>query len=88
MSPACKVREMKILIFSVSVVLTVIAALSTTVSTAEIAGIRRQDYAEALWKCIMFFDGQRSGKLPSSQRMTWRKDSALDDGKYLGVPFL
>ncbi|RVW99489.1 Endoglucanase 8 [Vitis vinifera] len=25
-------------------------------------------------------DGQRSGRLPPSQRMTWRKDSALNDG--------
>ncbi|KAK0595378.1 hypothetical protein LWI29_006037 [Acer saccharum] len=38
------------------------------------------DYGDALSKCILFFEGQRSGKLPSSQRMTWRKDSALHDG--------
>ncbi|KAI5055604.1 hypothetical protein GOP47_0029125 [Adiantum capillus-veneris] len=28
----------------------------------------------------MFFEGQRSGKLPPNQRMTWRRDSALQDG--------
>ena len=38
-----------------------------------------QDYGDALTKSILFFEGQRSGKLPP-QRMTWRKDSALDDG--------
>ncbi|XP_061340656.1 endoglucanase 8-like [Gastrolobium bilobum] len=38
------------------------------------------NYAEALTKSILFFEGQRSGKLPPSQRMTWRKDSALRDG--------
>nr|KYP68756.1 Endoglucanase 4 [Cajanus cajan] len=38
------------------------------------------NYAEALGKSILFFEGQRSGKLPPSQRMTWRKDSALSDG--------
>lgn len=39
------------------------------------------DYKEALNKAIMFFEGQRSGKLPSSQRVNWRGDSALSDGK-------
>jgi endoglucanase len=43
------------------------------------------DYGDALSKCILFFEGQRSGKLPSSQRMTWRKDSALRDGSDIGV---
>ncbi|WOL10081.1 endoglucanase 8-like [Canna indica] len=45
----------------------------------------RGDYAEALSKSIMFFEGQRSGKLPSSQRIRWRKDSALNDGRDVGV---
>ncbi|KAM7257541.1 hypothetical protein ACFE04_013282 [Oxalis oulophora] len=39
------------------------------------------DYAEACSKSILFFEGQRSGKLPPSQRVTWRGDSALSDGK-------
>ncbi|XP_031393826.1 endoglucanase 8-like [Punica granatum] len=43
------------------------------------------DYAEALSKSILFFEGQRSGKLPPTQRMTWRKDSALHDGSDIGV---
>ncbi|XP_041007671.1 endoglucanase 8-like [Juglans microcarpa x Juglans regia] len=43
------------------------------------------DYADALSKCILFFEGQRSGKLPSTQRMTWRKDSALRDGSDIGM---
>ncbi|KAJ4956260.1 hypothetical protein NE237_013043 [Protea cynaroides] len=43
------------------------------------------DYADALSKSILFFEGQRSGKLPSTQRMTWRKDSALHDGHQMGV---
>ncbi|KAK6145365.1 hypothetical protein DH2020_022185 [Rehmannia glutinosa] len=38
------------------------------------------DYGDALSKSILFFEGQRSGKLPSTQRLTWRKDSALGDG--------
>lgn len=39
-----------------------------------------QDYSAALEKSILFFEGQRSGKLPSSQRLTWRGDSGLSDG--------
>ena len=43
------------------------------------------DYADALSKSILFFEGQRSGKLPSTQRITWRKDSGLQDGSDIGV---
>lgn len=39
------------------------------------------DYGDALNKSILFFEGQRSGKLPVSQRVTWRADSALSDGQ-------
>ncbi|GMN31908.1 hypothetical protein TIFTF001_003443 [Ficus carica] len=43
------------------------------------------NYKDALEKSILFFEGQRSGKLPASQRITWRGDSALSDGKPEGV---
>lgn len=43
------------------------------------------DYGDAIGKAILFFEGQRSGKLPSSQRMNWRGDSALSDGKLENV---
>ncbi|KAL4383380.1 hypothetical protein GQ457_15G009120 [Hibiscus cannabinus] len=39
------------------------------------------DYKDALAKAILFFEGQRSGKLPASQRVKWRGDSALNDGQ-------
>ncbi|XP_049377949.1 endoglucanase 18-like [Solanum stenotomum] len=39
-----------------------------------------QDYKDSLGKAILFFEGQRSGKLPVSQRVKWRGDSALIDG--------
>ena len=28
---------------------------------------------------LLFYEAQRSGKLPPNQRVKWRKDSALDD---------
>ncbi|XP_057788483.1 endoglucanase 24-like [Salvia miltiorrhiza] len=38
------------------------------------------DYADALSKSILFFEGQRSGYLPPDQRLTWRDHSGLGDG--------
>ena len=38
------------------------------------------NYTDALYKSIMFYEGQRSGKIPVDQRMSWRRDSALFDG--------
>ncbi|KAL7123577.1 hypothetical protein ACP275_01G113700 [Erythranthe tilingii] len=42
-----------------------------------------QDYTNALEKSIIFFEGQRSGRLPHNQsqsRLPWRGDSGLSDG--------
>ncbi|XP_021285820.1 endoglucanase 8-like [Herrania umbratica] len=50
-----------------------------------VARVASHDYGDALTKSILFFEGQRSGKLPPTQRMTWRKDSALRDGFEIGV---
>ncbi|KAK8567530.1 hypothetical protein V6N12_006112 [Hibiscus sabdariffa] len=43
------------------------------------------DYHDALRKSILFFEGQRSGRLPPDQRVRWRRDSALRDGSTAGV---
>ncbi|GAB2226678.1 hypothetical protein Droror1_Dr00022497 [Drosera rotundifolia] len=43
------------------------------------------DYSDALRKSILFFEGQRSGKLPPNQHLRWRRDSALTDGHSAGV---
>lgn len=43
------------------------------------------NYRDALTKSILFFEGQRSGKLPRSQRVTWRRDSGLSDGSAANV---
>lgn len=45
------------------------------------------DYASALEKSLLYFEAQRSGKLPSDQRVSWRGDSALNDGQEQGVSF-
>ncbi|KAJ6688618.1 ENDOGLUCANASE [Salix koriyanagi] len=64
---------MGVLVFGAVIVM----AMVTTVAS--------HDYGDALTKSILFFEGQRSGKLPSTQRMTWRKDSGLRDGFQIGV---
>ena len=34
---------------------------------------------------ILFYETQRSGKLPADNRIPWRGDSALEDGSDVGV---
>ncbi|WP_182899293.1 glycoside hydrolase family 9 protein [Microbispora sp. H10830] len=43
------------------------------------------NYGEALQKSLFFYEAQQSGKLPSTNRVTWRGDSALNDGKDAGL---
>ncbi|MGW5717305.1 glycoside hydrolase family 9 protein [Amycolatopsis sp. NPDC003865] len=43
------------------------------------------NYGEALQKAVWFYDAQRSGVLPSGNRVSWRGPSALDDGKDAGL---
>ncbi|XP_023718478.1 endoglucanase A isoform X2 [Cryptotermes secundus] len=40
---------------------------------------RAYDYAQALRDSLLFYEAQRSGKLPPDQKVKWRKDSALND---------
>ncbi|CAA3026124.1 endoglucanase 17 [Olea europaea subsp. europaea] len=42
--------------------------------------IASHNYRDALTKSIMFFEGQRSGRLPPNQRISWRRNSGLSDG--------
>ncbi|XP_020673212.1 endoglucanase 19-like, partial [Dendrobium catenatum] len=43
------------------------------------------EYSDALHKSILFFEGQRSGKLPPTQRLQWRGNSGLSDGSSANV---
>ncbi|KAI3855316.1 hypothetical protein MKX03_026969 [Papaver bracteatum] len=43
------------------------------------------EYGTALTKSILYYEAQRSGKLPPTQRVTWRGDSGLKDGSDIGV---
>ncbi|XP_018016813.1 endoglucanase E-4 [Hyalella azteca] len=43
------------------------------------------DYRELLCHALVFYEANRSGYLPSDQRVEWRGDSALNDGADNGV---
>lgn len=42
-------------------------------------------WSTILGESLYFYEEQRSGKLPSTKRVPWRNDSALDDGKDVGM---
>src|SRR5881397_2001964 len=42
------------------------------------------NYAEALQKAIWFYEAQVSGAKPSSNRVSWRANSAMNDGADVG----
>jgi len=37
-----------------------------------------------VYKALLFFEAQRSGKLPADNLIPWRGDSELNDGKDVG----
>lgn len=39
----------------------------------------KHDYGKAMRLSILFYDAQRSGKLPSNNQIQWRNDSAMKD---------
>ncbi|WP_372666769.1 glycoside hydrolase family 9 protein [Amycolatopsis kentuckyensis] len=55
------------------------------VSADPAAAAGKFNYGEALQKAVWFYDAQRSGALPSGNRVSWRGPSALDDGKDAGL---
>ncbi|KAJ0977225.1 hypothetical protein J5N97_012699 [Dioscorea zingiberensis] len=53
----------------------IIASLSVVVGASS-----KPDYRDALHKSLLFFQAQRSGKLPEDQTIKWRTNSGLTDG--------
>lgn len=44
-----------------------------------------QQYSDLLGNALWFYEAQRSGKLPDSNRVPWRNDSVLNDGSDWGI---
>ncbi|XP_031394101.1 endoglucanase 6-like [Punica granatum] len=61
------------------------APLFLLVSLLPCLAMAGHDYIQALSKSILFFEAQRSGVLPTTQRVSWRANSGLNDGKASGV---
>lgn len=57
----------------------VVLYCAVTTSALCTSGDANYDYDEVLHKSLLFYEAQRSGFLPASQRVTWRRDSATDD---------
>ncbi|BFZ07395.1 hypothetical protein BsWGS_10435 [Bradybaena similaris] len=50
-----------------------------SVPTAPDTDDSKYNYNDVLYKSILFYEAQRSGKLPANNRIPWRGDSALND---------
>ncbi|KAF7080762.1 hypothetical protein CFC21_084781 [Triticum aestivum] len=59
--------------------------LAALVLSGDVAGATSFNYKDALTKSIMFLEAQRSGKLPPDNRIKWRGDSGMEDGKLAHV---
>ena len=46
---------------------------------------KSQDYARHIELSLLFYECQRSGPLPKTNRIYWRHDSMLDAGKDVGI---
>lgn len=55
------------------------------VPAADTTASSSYNYGEALQKSIMFYELQRSGKLPADKRDNWRGDSGMTDGSDAGL---
>lgn len=65
----------------------VCALVGVGIFLGHIHGCVGADYGKALTKALLYYEAQRSGKLPHNQRVQWRGDSGLQDGKDVGVSF-
>jgi hypothetical protein len=63
----------------------VVAAVVWSSLVSTVLAFSAADYNSALGTSILFYDLQRSGSLPTWQRLRWRGNSALNDGRSQGV---
>ncbi|CAG8493287.1 5349_t:CDS:2 [Scutellospora calospora] len=74
--------------------LTRVKATNYALPPPDIPGIPQQpsnnnypnaEYARLVSYSLYFYEAQRSGKLPNNNRVSWRHDSALNDGQDVGL---
>nr|CAB3447877.1 unnamed protein product [Digitaria exilis] len=87
-SCSCPCRRRRL---HVAAVVVVAFALAAGVLVGGAEGRQQQqaaaqhNYEDALEKSLLYFEAQRSGRLPHSQRVAWRHHSGLTDGLEQGV---
>ena len=57
----------------------ILLAPTPTEGTSSQCSTERYDYGEVLRLSNLFYEAQRSGKLPADNRIPWRGDSSLGD---------
>ncbi|MDP4179815.1 MAG: glycoside hydrolase family 9 protein [Bacillota bacterium] len=70
---------------TISIVVVIAILVSLLVPQAPVVAASDYNYGEALQKALIFYEFQRSGKLPADKRDNWRGDAALTDGADVGV---
>uniref|UniRef100_A0ACD5YGM5 Uncharacterized protein n=1 Tax=Avena sativa TaxID=4498 RepID=A0ACD5YGM5_AVESA len=65
--------------------LVLLAAVLGRCDAAATAESPAPDYGDALSKSLLYFEAQRSGRLPYNQRVKWRGHSGITDGLQQGV---
>ncbi|KAM3387201.1 hypothetical protein ACQJBY_010194 [Aegilops geniculata] len=63
----------------------VFLAFSLVWLSSHVLAAGHPDYADALAKSLLFFQGQTSGGLPADQAVKWRSNSAMSDGSAANV---
>ncbi|NP_001280779.1 endoglucanase 3-like precursor [Malus domestica] len=69
---------------SLSIFISLFVILGSSISSSvQVLAAGNPNYREALAKSVLFFQGQRSGRLPAgaAQQITWRSNSGLSDGR-------
>ena len=49
------------------------------------SSIPNSQWSTLLGNLLYFYEAQRSGRLPSTKRVSWRNDSAVNDGSDVGL---
>lgn len=71
-----------------SIITALIMTLVSSFTIPKVPAVKAAElnnYGEALQKAILFYEFQRSGKLPEDKRDNWKADSGLNDGADVGV---
>lgn len=83
-APAPRGRRRRAVVAGSATVALAAGALVAPLLTTTAAAAPDLNYAEALQKSMFFYEAQRSGDLPASNRVSWRGDSGLGDGSDVG----